>query len=382
MNEIPLMDLHAQYKGLKGDIQAAIERVLESGQYIMGPEVTQFEKEVASYIGVEHGIGVANGTDALLLSLEALGIGAGDEVITTPFTFFATAEVISLVGATPVFVDIEPLTYNMDVTQLRAQITPRTKAILAVHLFGQPAAMEQIRQVATEYDLHVIEDAAQAIGAHYQGQKVGSLGDVACFSFFPTKNLGGYGDAGMVVTDNEELAQTIRLLRAHGSKYKYHHQLIGHNSRLDPIQAAMLRVKLPHLDRWNKQRRERVQLYNSLLADLPLKTPHVASERISAHHLYVIACEQRDSLRNFLKREGIATGIYYPVPLHLQEVYRSLEYTEGSFPQAERLAEETLALPLYPELKSEEVERVAAKIRLFFTASSIEISTRHHVKGG
>ncbi len=365
---IPLMDLKAQYRSIREEVLKAVEGVLEGGRYILGPEVKALEEEVAALCGAAHGVGVANGTDALVLTLDALGIGPGDEVITTPFTFFATAESISRVGATPVFVDIDPGTFNLDVSKIKEGITPRTKAILPVHIFGQPADMDEVTAIAREHGLWVIEDACQAIGAEYRGRKVGSLGHAACFSFFPTKNLGGYGDGGMVVTDDESLARKLRSLRVHGRtpESKYVNTRIGYNSRLDELQAAVLRVKLRRLEKWNEARRRKARLYSELLRDVPVEPPVEAADRTHIYHLYVIQAEERDALLAHLKRHGIASGVYYPIPLHLQEVYRSLGYGEGSLPRAETAAKRTLALPLYPEMPEEAVRRVAEVVRRFF----------------
>lgn len=312
---------------------------------------------------MDFGVGVASGTDALILALEAQGIGPGDEVITTPFTFFATAEAISRCGATPVFVDIDPSTYNIDWQLLEPKITARTKAIMPVHLFGQSADMESLVEIAQRYDLKVVEDACQAIGAEYKGRRVGGLGDAGCFSFFPSKNLGGAGDGGMVVLNDGELAEKMRLLREHGSSRKYHHQFLGHNSRLDALQAAFLLVKLKYLDEWNKERRELAAHYSELLGAAPeIKTPEVLPGASPVFNLYVIRTSMRETLREVLTQAGVATGIYYPLPLHLQEVYRDLGYEKGELPQSENAAQETLALPLYPCMPKETVEKVSALI--------------------
>lgn len=364
---IPLLDLKAQYESLKEEINSAVLGVLESGHYILGPEVKELEKEIADYCGVKYGIGVANGTDALLLSLVAFGIGEGDEVITSPFTFFASAEVISQTGATPVFVDVEPNTYNLDVKMLEKKISSRTKAIIPVHIFGQMADMDEVMELAQKYNLVVIEDACQAIGAEYKGKKAGSIGNAGCFSFFPTKNLGGYGDGGVIVTNDEALANKLRILRAHGSHPKYYHSMIGYNSRLDEIQAAPLRVKCKHIDEWNKKRSEKAKIYNEQLKATPLITPHHADNRNHCYHLYIVQSEKREELIDFLKKEGVSTGIYYPVPLHLQEVYKDLGYEEGSLPVSEELAKRTFAIPLYPELTKEQQSYVIDKIIKFYS---------------
>jgi dTDP-4-amino-4,6-dideoxygalactose transaminase len=355
---IPLLDLKAQYLSIKDEIDAAIQEVMVSGQYILGKNVEAFEKEIADYCGVKYGIGVANGTDALVLTLDAFGIGKGDEVITTPYTFFATAEAISRVGATPVFVDINPLTYNIDVTKIEEKISKKTKAIIPVHIFGQMADMDPIMEIAKSYNLTVIEDACQAIGAEYKGRKAGSIGHVACFSFFPTKNLGCYGDGGMVVTSDAELVDKLKRLRFHGSSKKYHHVILGYNSRLDEVQAAILRVKLKYLDNWNEKRREKAYLYNQLLQDANVGLPYVEPWNKSIYHLYIIRSDIRNKIKISLDEKQIANGIYYPVPLHLQEVYAMLGYKTGTLKNAEEASRETLAIPLYPEITLEQQEEV------------------------
>lgn len=366
MNKIPLLDLTLQYQGIRDEVREAIDRVLESGHYILGPETKALEAEIAEYCGVKHAIGVGNGTDALQLVLDAHGVGSGDEVITTPFTFFASAEVVSQVRATPVFVDIDPKTYNLDVEQLKQKITPKTKAIIPVHIFGQPAEMDEIMEIANEHNLFVLEDAAQAIGSEFKGRKIGSWGHAATFSFFPTKNLGGYGDGGMIVTNDDQLADKIRILRAHGSKPKYYHSMIGYNSRLDEIQAAALRIKLRHLDDWNNARAEKAAYYNKLLSELPVVTPYQAPNRKHIYHLYNIQAEDRDGLMEHLKENGISSGIYYPLPLHLQEVYKDLGYKEGDMPEAETISKKIFALPLYPELEEETIQHIVQVIRNYF----------------
>jgi len=359
--QIELINLKRQYKNLKNEISQAIEKVLENGQYILGPEVRTFEKEIAEYLGVKYAIGVANGTDALVLSLRALGIGPGDEVITTPFTFFATSEAVSQVGAAPVFVDIDPDTYNINPDLIEEKITERTKAIIPVHIFGQPCDMDKIMEIAKKHNLYVIEDACQAIGAEYKCQKVGTFGNVACFSFFPTKNLGGYGDGGMVVTNNKDLAEKVDILRKHGSKKKYYNEEIGYNSRLDELQAAILRIKLKYLDVWNNQRISAANKYNELLKDLSdvIKTPYKLPEVKHIYHLYSIQSEKREFLMKKLKEYGIAMGIYYPVPLHLQKAYINLGYKEGDLPVAEEVCRKIFAIPMYPEITDEEINYVS-----------------------
>ncbi|OYD08038.1 DegT/DnrJ/EryC1/StrS family aminotransferase [Paludifilum halophilum] len=368
MRKTPLLDLKAQYRTIRREVEQAVMGVLESGRYILGPEVEAFEQEVARFTGTRYGIGVANGTDALLLTLDAAGIGPGDEVITSPFTFFATAEVISRLGAKPVFVDIDPNTYNLDVSQLEAKRTEKTRAIVPVHIFGQPADMDEINRFAEACGLFVLEDAAQAFGSDYKGRKAGSLGHAATFSFFPTKNLGGYGDGGMVVTDNEELTAGIRSLRVHGRSHrsKYHNARIGYNSRLDELQAAVLRIKLKYLESWNRARREKARLYDRMLKGLPVVTPTAREDRTHIYHLYIVQSEDRDALLKGLQERGIGVGSYYPVPLHLQEVYRDLGYQEGDLPRAEAISKRSFALPLYPEMDEEMLQGVVEAVKAFY----------------
>lgn len=372
---IPLMNLHAQYRELRGEIRAAIERLLEEQHFILGPSVESFEKQAAKYFALPEAIGLASGSDALYLSLAAFGIGPGDEVITTPFTFFATAGAIARTGARPLFVDIDPRTFNLDPGRLsacleeRAQRAPeKVKAVIPVHLFGHPAEMNTILPLAREHGMKVIEDACQAIGATYRGKKAGTIGDCGCFSFFPSKNLGGYGDGGLLVTGDPDFAGMIRRLRVHGSDRKYHHVELGINSRLDALQAAVLAVKLPHLDRWNAARRERARCYHRLLSGIPdITLPPSPEEGVDpVFHLYVIRSRRRDELASFLHGRGISTGVYYPVPLHLQPCFHDLGYREGDFPEAEKASREVLALPLFPELREEEQELVSRSIGEFF----------------
>lgn len=364
--KVDLLDLKAQYHNIEGEINKAIKEVLESSHFIMGPNVKELEKEIARYVGVKHGIGVGNGTDALMLTLRALGIGKGDEVITTPFTFFASAETTSVVGATPVFADIEKDTFCIDPDSIEKNITEKTKAIIPVHIFGQMCDMDRIMEIAKKHNLVVIEDACQAIGAEYKGKKAGSIGDVACFSFFPTKNLGGYGDGGMIVTNDDTLAEKIKLLRVHGSKVKYHHEVIGYNSRLDEIQAAVLRVKLKYIDKWNDLRRQHAYRYNELLKDLDVVVPNERENCKHVYHLYNIQSSNRDEIIDYLKKNGVATGIYYPIPVHLQKVYEHLGYKEGDIKVAEDACTKTFALPLYPEISEENQQYVVSKIKEFF----------------
>ena len=360
---IPLLDLQAQYRTIKEEINQAIQNVLDSSVYIMGPEMKTLEKEIAAFCGTKEAVAVANGTDALFLTLKAFGIGPGDEVITTPFTFFASAETIAQVGATPVFVDIDPVTLNMDLTQLEGKITSKTKAIIPVHIFGQMVDVNKIMEIAARHDLKVIEDAAQAIGAEYRGEKAGSIGHASTFSFFPTKNLGAYGDAGMIVTNDEDLAAQLRMLRFHGCKIKYYHDEIGYNSRLDELQAAILRVKLRYLDGWNEGRREKAKVYDQLLSDVAVQIPGRDPQALPIYHLYVLRTEERSALMERLKAGGVASAIYYPVPLHLQKAFRSLGYKVGDFPVAEKACEQALAIPCYPEMSMEQQREIAAIIK-------------------
>lgn len=410
--KIPLLDLKRQYQDIKTEVERAVCEVLANAQYIMGANVKAFEQEFAKYTGTEYAISVGNGTDALVIALTALGIGVGDEVITTPFTFFATAESISAVGATPVFVDIRPDTFNIDENKIEEKITNKTKAIMPVHIFGQPCEMDKINEIAKKHNLYVIEDACQAVGSKYKGQKAGALSDIACFSFFPTKNLGCAGDGGMITTNNEELAIICQALRTHGSgeigqkaydiichsehkagdmgtvrasrsvakagreddgpvpvslkadtapdntiynPLKYYNYLIGFNSRLDEVQAAILRVKLKKLDMYNKLRQEIASYYNRELAGTAYKTPVMIENTESVYHLYILQSENRVEVVQSLAERGIATGIYYPIPLHLQKVYKNLNYQVGDLPVAEHLSHRTFAVPCFPELTNEEM---------------------------
>lgn len=370
---VPLLDLKAQYEAIKDEIREAIDRVLESQRFILGPEVEAFEEEVAAYSQTQYGIGVSSGTDALLVSLMAIGIRPGDEVITTPYTFFATAGVISRLCAKPVFVDIDPRTYNIDPGKIEAAITPRTKAIIPVHLYGQMADMDPIVEMAEKYNLYVIEDAAQAIGAEYKGKRAGSIGHLGCFSFFPSKNLGGVGDGGMVVTNDPDLAEKVRVLRVHGAKPKYYHHVVGGNFRLDALQAAVLRVKLRYLDEWTAARQHNAAYYRKLFAEAGLlegenaiTLPYDAGWGRHIYNQFVIRVpKQRDALREYLESRGIGTAIYYPVPLHLQACFADLGYKEGDFPVSEKVSKEALALPVYPELDKRRAERVVTIIKEF-----------------
>jgi dTDP-4-amino-4,6-dideoxygalactose transaminase len=360
---VPLLDLPAQYRELQSELDAAIHEVMSTAGFIGGPKVKSLEGAIAEYCGTEHAVGCASGTDALILVLEAMGIGAGDEVITTPFTFFATAESISQVGATPVFVDIERDTYNIDASLIEAAVTPRTKAIMPVHIFGQCADMDVINEIAERHGLKVIEDACQAIGATYKGTMAGALSDAAAFSFFPSKNLGAAGDGGILTTDDAELAARARKLANHGTAKKYFHDALGHNSRLDALQAAILSVKLSHLDRWNAQRRAAAAVYDELLADLPLALPAVRDYGVPVYHLYIVRTPEAPRVMEALAAAGIGTAIYYPRSLHLQEVYRDLGYQPGSLPEAEAAEAETFAIPCFPGITREQQEEVARVLR-------------------
>lgn len=351
---VPLLDLKRQYASIKPELDQAVFSVLADTKFIMGPEVKSFEEKMAEYCGAKFAIGVASGTDALLLALRSCGVGIGDEVITTTFSFFATAGVITRLGATPVFVDIDPDTYNMAQEQIEKKITKKTKAIMPVHLYGQCADMDPIMQIAKKHNLKVVEDAAQAIGSKYKGKKAGTLGHFGCFSFFPSKNLGAAGDGGMVVTNDPEMADLVRILRVHGAKPKYYHSMVGYNSRLDTLQAAILSVKLKHLDGWTAKRREHAEAYNSALKGVDVITPKEEDFNYHIYHQYTIAVKNRDKLSSVLKENQIGHEVYYPVPLHLQKCYQSLGYKEGDLPVAERKAKEVISLPIYPELAVEE----------------------------
>jgi dTDP-4-amino-4,6-dideoxygalactose transaminase len=364
--QVPFVELRTQYNDIKSELHKTVTRVFEAGTFVGGEEVEGFEGEFARYCGVKFAIGVGSGTEALHLALVACGLGKDDEVITVPNTFIATTEAITLSGARPKFVDIDPESYTMDVAQLKEAITERTKAIIPVHLYGQPSNMEPILELARNYHLKVVEDAAQAHGAEYNGKKVGSFGDAACFSFYPSKNLGAYGDGGAVVTNSEEIAQRVKMLQNHGSRKKYNHEIEGLNSRLDTLQAAILRVKLRYLDRWNQKRKDIASLYNSLLKVAKgVARPKIRQGSDHVFHLYVIRIKERDPLREHLERSGISTGIHYPIPLHLQPAYGYLGITQGAYPIAEMVAKEILSLPMYPELQEEEVNVVAREIREF-----------------
>jgi dTDP-4-amino-4,6-dideoxygalactose transaminase len=359
---IPFVDLKAQYLSIKDEIDAAVINVLESTQFVLGSEVAALEAEFAEYCNATHGIAVNTGTSALHVALLAAGIGPGDEVITVPFTFVATVAAIVYTGATPVFVDIDPVSYTIDVTQIEAAITERTKAILPVHLYGQPADMDPILEIAQRHQLVVIEDAAQAHRAEYKGQRVGSIGDIGCFSFYPGKNLGAYGEGGMVTTNNPEYDRVMRMLRDWGQEKRYHHVLKGYNYRMDGVQGAILRVKLRYLDQWTEARRSHAALYDTLLADSGVKTPAVMPYSYHVYHVYVVRSHHRPALQQKLQDQGIQTGIHYPIPVHLQPAYADLGYKAGDFPQAEAVANEVLSLPMYPELSEAQIKLVSAAV--------------------
>lgn len=385
---IPLLNLKRQYSYLQKDIETKISEILQSGAYINANNVKKFEKSLEEYLGVKHAIGVANGTDALIIALKALNIGEGDEVITTPFTFFATAEAITFVGAKPVFVDVSETDFNINPEKIEEKICEKTKAIMPVHIFGTPADMDRINEIAKKYNLFVIEDACQAIGAKYKNKMVGSIGDLACFSFFPTKNLGTYGDGGLITTNDDSLATICRALKAHGSgengeiaynllnninekvkiesqvddtvynPKKYYNYLIGHNSRLDELHAGILNIKFPYLDSWNQKRIEIANYYDKNLDNNKYKKMKLDNENKNVYHMYILQVENRDKLIQILEEKGIGYGVYYPVPLHLQKVYNNLGYKEGELPTAEYLSHRTIAIPVDPELKEEEIKYI------------------------
>jgi dTDP-4-amino-4,6-dideoxygalactose transaminase len=360
---IPFLDLNAQYQSIKSEIDSAVGSVIESSQFILGSEVQAFEEEFAAYCQTDFAIGVNSGTSALHLALLSAGIGPGDEVITVPATFVATVAAILYTGAKPVFVDVNPRTYTMNTDQIIPKITKRTKALLPVHLYGHPADMGSIMRIAREYGLVVIEDAAQAHGAEFNGQKVGSIGDLGCFSFYPGKNLGAYGEGGAVTTRNQEFTKTIRMLRDWGAERKYHHDLRGFNYRMEGIQGAVLRVKLRNLNSWNVARREKAKIYNELLQGLDIQLPQVESNVHHVFHIYALLLEKRDDLVRFLYSKGINTNIHYPIPVHLQKAYKDLSYKVGSFPIAESIFRRQISLPIFPELSREQCEEVARAIR-------------------
>lgn len=368
---VPLLDIKEQNAALRPQIEAALGRVLDTNAFILGSEVAELECELAGYCGTKYAIGCASGSDALLLAMMALDVGPGDEVITTPYSFFATVSAVTRVGATPVFVDIDPLTYNLDVSQVEAKIGERTKAIQPVHLFGQCTDMAALNEVAKRHGVPVIEDAAQAIGADENGVRAGAMSEIGCFSFYPSKNLGGMGDGGFITTSDDRIAEKLLALRVHGSKERYYHKWVGLNSRLDGFQGAILRVKLPHLDAWSDARRANALRYRQLFSDYGLtKEIGLPVEREACRHIYnqyVIRVPNfRDGLREYLSENGVGTDIYYPVPLHLQECFAFVGHSKGDFPESERAAAETLALPIYPELRADQQEYVVETIGRFY----------------
>ncbi len=363
---IPLLDLQAQYDTLRDEIRPVIDRVCDSQWFIGGPEVTGCEEEIAAYSDCKFGIGMSSGTDALLCGMMAMGIGPGDEVIVPSFTFFATAGCVSRLGATPVFADVDPVTYNLTAETIEPHITDKTKLIIPVHLLGQCADMDAIMALAAKHDITVMEDAAQTIGATYKGKKAGSIGALGTFSFFPSKNLGCFGDGGMIVTNDETLAKACTKMRNHGAEPKYYHALIGGNFRLDALQAAIIRIKLPYLDGWSKARAENACRYAGLLEKTPLGLPHIADHNVSIFNQYVVRCPGRDQLRAYLAEQGISTEVYYPVPLHLQECFAYRGGKVGDLPHCEQAAAEVLALPVYPELTEQQQARVAGTIADFY----------------
>ena len=368
MIKVPFVDLSAQYESIKSEVLPKVTDIISRGDFILGEDLKSFESEFASYTGVKYGIGVASGTDALYLALLACGIGKGDEVITSANTFIATVIAITQSGAKPVLADVDKKTYNIDPGQIAKLITKNTKAIIPVHLCGQPAAMEKVKEIADKHKLIVIEDSAQAHGAYFDNKKkVGSYGDLACFSFYPAKNLGAYGDGGIVVTNNPDLAEKVRLIRNYGQKIKNQHSTFGFNSRLDNLHAAILRIKLKYLDKWNNQRRNNGKIYQELFGNNPPVTLPNPEKNDHIYHLYVVLANERDSLADFLKSRGVASGMHYPIPIHLQECYKSLGYKKGDFPVTENYASSTLSLPMYPELTREQIKWAVDSVKEFYT---------------
>lgn len=364
--QLQLVDIVGQYKRIKEEIDDAVHRVLDSGQFILGKEVTEFENNMARYLGIQHAIGCASGTDALQVAMMALGLKPGDEVITTPFTFVATVETIALLGARPVYVDIDPSTFNIDAPRIEKAITKKTKAIIPVHLYGQPADMDEIMSIAREHKLHVIEDCAQAVGAEYKGRKVGTIASIGCISFFPSKNLGAFGDAGMIVTSDKNLADRMRMIIVHGSKIRYYHDILGVNSRLDSLQAAVLNVKLKHLDEWNSAREKFAQTYDRLFEGVSVVTPSVAVGRTHIFHQYTLRVKRRDALVPHLQQKGIPYAIYYPVPLYRQKAFAIAGTPAESFPVTEQVTREAISIPMHTELTPQMQEHIASAIREFY----------------
>jgi dTDP-4-amino-4,6-dideoxygalactose transaminase len=369
---IPLLDLKAQHRAIRGEVLATLTRVADSQQFILGEEVSALETEIAAYCGVKHAIGCASGSDALLLALMALGIGSGDKVLTTPYTFFATVAAIVRLGATPIFADVEPDTFNFDPQQAAAALArhPEVRAIIPVHLFGACVDMDAFRSLAVQNGIFIVEDAAQSIGSEYKGRRSGSMSDIGCFSFFPTKNLGAFGEAGMLTTNEEVLAEKLAALRVHGASQKYFHEWVGINSRLDAIQAAVLRVKLKYLDSWTERRQKNADLYSQLIHSLAIPVRAPGAKPYQTRRIYnqfVILAGRRDELQTYLKTQGIGTEIYYPVPMHLQKCFSGLGYRAGDFPVTEMLANNSLALPVYPELLPEDIEYICGRIKTFYS---------------
>ena len=368
---ISMTDLTVQSDSIKEEIDEAIRRVIKSGRFILGPEVETFEREIADYCGVKYAIGVASGTDALILSLMACGVKPGDEVITTPFTFIATAEAITHCGAVPVFVDIDRRTYNIDTNLIEPKVTAKTRAIIPVHLFGQPAEMGTILKLSKKYNIKIVEDCAQALSAKYKGKRVGSIGDAGCFSFFPSKNLGAYGDGGMIVTNDPQIAEVTRVLHQHGAKTAYYHVLPGFNSRLDAIQAAILRVKFKYLDNWSSLRRQAVSLYTQLLSEIDdIEPPYIADDNTTSANYYTVRLRNqhidRNELRQYLASKDIDTAVYYPLSLHLQEAYKALGYKQGDFPESELAQEQVISFPMFPEISQNQIIEVVDRIKEFW----------------
>ncbi len=366
MRNIPLVDLKAGFKPVKDEVMKAIEDVLSGMNLCLGPNCQALENEFALYCNTKYAIGVGSGTEAIQFALLACGVKEGDEVITSPHTFFATAEAVATIGAKPVFIDIDPLTYTLDPEGIEKKVTGKTKAIIPVHMYGQAADMKPIMEISKKYGIPVIEDACQAHGALYKGKKAGSLGDAGCFSFYFTKNLGGYGEGGMVTTDNDKIAETIKLYRNHGHRSKYEHAVFGYNGRLDEIQAAILRIKLKYLDEYNTKRREIAKQYTLLLQNTPLLLPEEAEDRKHVYHLYVVRSKKRDALQEYLNNKGVGTGIHYKTPIHLQEAARNLGYKKSDFPEVESACSEILSIPIYPELEQDSQAYVAEKIEDFY----------------
>jgi len=369
--KIGMVNLKRQYQNIKNDIDNAVHGVLNNCHFILGPDVALLESEIAQYLNVNYAVGVASGTGALHLALLACGIGAGDEIITTPFTFIATCEAITYCRAVPVFVDIDPKTFNIDPGKIKQKITKRTKAILPVHMYGQAAEMDPILEIARKHKIKVIEDVAQAFGGEYKHKKLGTFGDAGCTSFFPSKNLGGYGDGGMIFTNKKEIAEKVKLLRVHGSKEKYDHELVGYNSRLDSLQAAILRVKLKFLDQWNNMRATHAARLNKLFSGCNITTPYSEPYNNHVYHLYAILINNRDKCQEFLKKKGIASAIHYPIPAPLQKSFEHLGYSSADLPVSYEISQKTLSLPMFPELNEEEVNYIVEGVKGFLSASSV-----------